>query len=73
MTKLTVAFRNFAAFFLQMRNVSNKSCRENQNTHFNVQQHFSDSRAVYGIMSKNMVERERDAANDEMVACCLLD
>jgi hypothetical protein len=62
-----------------MRNVSNKSCRENQNTHFNVQEQFSYSRAVYGIMSKNMVEterereRERDAANDEMVACCLLD
>ena len=41
-----------------MRNVSNKSCTENQNTHtFNY--FFSENFAVYEIMSKNMVEPER--------------
>jgi hypothetical protein len=43
-----------------MRNVLNKSYKENQNTHFmfnNVL--FPENRAVYEIMSKNVVEPER--------------
>jgi hypothetical protein len=40
-----------------MRNVSNKSCKENQNTNF-VLPFFSGNRAVYEIMSKNVVEPE---------------
>ena len=46
---------------LRMRNVSDKTCRENQNTHFI----FSNSPplphncAVYEIMGKNFVEPER--------------
>ena len=43
----------------RMRNVSNKSCRETQNTHFVFHKFFSENRAVYEIMSKNMVELER--------------
>jgi hypothetical protein len=41
-----------------MRNVSDKSCRENENT-FYVQKLFSENRAVYTIMRKNMVEPDR--------------
>jgi hypothetical protein len=41
-----------------MRNVSDKSCRENQNT-FQVQKLLSENRSVYEIMPKNMVETDR--------------
>jgi hypothetical protein len=44
---------------LRMRNVSNISCRENQNTHFKFCDFFSENHAVYEIMLKNMVESER--------------
>ena len=44
---------------LRMRNVSNKSCRENQNTHFMFGIFFFENRAVCEIMSKNMVKPER--------------
>ena len=37
---------------LRMRNVSDKSCRENQNTHFVFSNSFSENRAVYEIMGK---------------------
>jgi hypothetical protein len=44
---------------LQMRNVLDKICRENQNTHFMFSKFFfSANRAVYDIMSKNVVEPE---------------
>jgi len=44
-----------------MRNVSDKSCTENQNTHFVFINFFSppENRAVYEIMWKNIVERGR--------------
>ena len=46
-----------------MRNVLDKSCRENQNTHFMFSNFFfSENHAVYEIMSKNVVEPE--ATND---------
>jgi len=40
-----------------MRNISDKSCRENQNTHFvfNIF-FFFENRPVYGIMWKNVVD-----------------
>ena len=42
------------------RNVSEKSCRENQNTHFVFNKFFPPwNPAVYGIMWKNTVERGR--------------
>jgi hypothetical protein len=38
--------------FLTMRNVSGKSCRENQNTHFMFKNFFSKNCTVYEIMWK---------------------
>ena len=42
-----------------MRNVSNKSCRENQNTHFLSSNFSSENCVVCEIMSKFMMEPER--------------
>jgi len=42
-----------------VRNVSDKSCTENQNTHFKLNNFFSENRAIYEIMWKNVVERGR--------------
>jgi len=48
------------SFLLTMRNISEKKCRENQNT-FCVQYLFfpTENRAVYEIMWKNLVEPDR--------------
>jgi hypothetical protein len=46
-------------FLLRMRNVSEKICRENQNTLFVLSNFFLENRAVYEIMWKNTVERGR--------------
>jgi hypothetical protein len=43
---------------LRMRNVLDKSCRENQNTHFMINNFFFGNSAVYEIMWKNIVELE---------------
>jgi len=42
-----------------MRNVSDKSCRDNQNTHFMFSNFFFKNRVVYEIMWKNIVELSR--------------
>ena len=42
-----------------MRNVSDKSFREIQNTHFILNNFFSESRAFHKIMWKNMEEEDR--------------
>jgi hypothetical protein len=42
-----------------MRNVSDKSCRENQNTHFVFGNLFLENYAVFEIMWKNIVQRGR--------------
>ena len=48
------------SFLLRMRNVSDKSCRENQKTRFVCSDpFFSQNRAVYEIMWKNIIERGR--------------
>jgi hypothetical protein len=47
------------SFLLRIGNVSNKSCRENQNTHFTFNNVFFENRAVYEIMWKNAVESGR--------------
>jgi len=46
---------------LRMRNVLDKICRKNQNTHFLFSKVFfsSENRAVYEIMWVNMVKPER--------------
>jgi hypothetical protein len=42
----------------KMRNVLDESRRDNRNTHFMFSNFFSENRAVYEIMSKNMVKPE---------------
>jgi hypothetical protein len=44
---------------LRMRSVSDKSCRENQNTHFMFNNFFPKNRTGYEIMWKNMVDAHR--------------
>ena len=54
-----------------MRNVSDTICTENQNIHFILNTFFVvvENRAVYDMMSKNMIELERL----QMAARCMLD
>ena len=51
----------------RMRNVSDKSCREIQNTHFMFNNFFSENCAVYEIMWKNILQP------DTAHALCMLD
>jgi len=44
------------SFLLRTKNVSEKSCRENQNTHFVLHNFFFENRTVYEITWKNIVE-----------------
>jgi hypothetical protein len=44
------------SFLLSMRNVSDKSCRENQSTHFVFNRFFLENLCVYEVMWENMVE-----------------
>jgi hypothetical protein len=44
---------------LRVRNIPDKSCRDNQNTHLIFKIFFSENRAVYETMWRNMVESER--------------
>jgi len=46
------------SIFLIIRNVSDRSCRENRNTHFVFSDFFPENRVVY-VMWKNIVERGR--------------
>jgi hypothetical protein len=56
---------------LQMRNVSYKSCTENQNTHFIFSNFFSlENRAVYEIIWKNMVEPRKPQTVWSMRVVC---
>jgi len=52
-------FDHILLFLLRMRNVSDKLCRENQNTHFMFNIIFSENRAVHEIMWKNIVQLGR--------------
>jgi hypothetical protein len=47
------------SLLLRMRNVSDKSCTENQNTHFVSSNTFFENRAVYEIMWENTVQPDR--------------
>jgi hypothetical protein len=42
-----------------MRNISDKICRENKNTPFMFNKYFSENRAVFEILWKNIVELHR--------------
>jgi len=46
-------------FLLRMRNVSNRSCRENQSAHFIFSNFFSENRAFDEIMWKNILQPDR--------------
>jgi hypothetical protein len=56
---------------LGIRNVSDKSCRENQNTHFVFSIFFSEKRAVCGVMWENIVEGGRPQMTIQYGACAL--
>ena len=63
------------SFLPRMRNVSDKSCRENQNTNFVFSNSFSKIVPFFEKMwgKKNIVERGQ-ATNDNMAhAHCMLD
>jgi hypothetical protein len=47
------------SFLLTMRYISDKLCRENQNTQLIFNNFFSEIRALYQIMWKNMAEIDR--------------
>jgi hypothetical protein len=47
------------SFLLIMRNVSDKSCTENQNTHSVFNDHFIDKCDIYERKWKNIVQRGR--------------
>ena len=44
---------------LRMRNVADKSCNENQNTHLVINNFSSENRAIYEMVWKNLVELDR--------------
>jgi len=61
------------SFLITMRNVSDKSCTENQNTHFVFSNFPPENRAVYEIMWKKYCTAGR-ATDDNMAhAHCVLD
>ena len=51
-----------------MRNVSNESCRENQSTHFTVNNFFPENRAVSEIVSENMADTDRPQMTIQLCA-----
>jgi len=54
----------------RMRNVSDKSCRGNQNTRFMLNNVFVKNRAVYEIMWENIVEQGRKETIWRMRTAC---
>jgi hypothetical protein len=51
-------WRYLAKLFPEWEMFLDKSCRENQNTHFMFSTFFPENRTVYEVMSKNIVETE---------------
>ena len=56
---------------LRMRNVSDKSCTENQNTHFVFNFFFLGNRAVFEIAWKNIAQRDRPRVTAAHAHCML--
>ena len=48
-----------------MRNVLDKSCRENQNIHVTFNHFFPENLTIYEIMSKHLVQPERPQMTSE--------
>jgi hypothetical protein len=57
----------------KIKNVSKKSGRENQNTHFMFNNFFSENCAVYEIISKNILEWAQATDDNITRAHCMLD
>jgi len=55
---------------IRIRNVSDKSCSGNQNTHFMLNNVFVKNRAVYEIMWKNIVQWGRTQTKWSMHIAC---
>jgi len=54
---------------LRIRNVSDKRCRENQNTHFMFNFFSPESHALYEIMWKNTTEPDKPPMTVQYGAC----
>ena len=52
----TYIFYHVSPIFLRMRNISDKSCIENQNTHFVINNFFFENTTLSEIMWKNIAE-----------------
>jgi hypothetical protein len=62
MTRITGTLQEGLCTFmilLRMRNISDKNCREKQNTHFMSGKNYFENGTVYEIKCKNMVEPDR--------------
>ena len=72
--RATHFFTTSLSVLLIMRNVSDKSCRENQNTHFVFGKFFSKNRVVYEMTWKNTVEADSPQMTKWLmrIACCTL-
>ena len=55
---------------LRMRNASDKSCRQNQSTHFVFCNFFPENRAVYETVWKNAVQQYRPQTIRRMRTAC---
>jgi hypothetical protein len=56
-----------------MRNVSDKTCIENQNTHFVLNNPFPENRAAYEIMWKKSGRAGQTTDDNTAHAHCMLD
>ena len=56
-----------------MRKVTDRSCRENQNTHFMLNNFFFENRTVYEIKWENNVEPDRPQMTiwRMRISCCI--
>jgi hypothetical protein len=52
-------FLSYLDEFLLEGKIARQNCRENQNTHFMFNDTFSENRAVYEIMGRNIVVPDR--------------
>jgi len=57
------------SILLTMSNVLDKSCGENQNTCFMLENFSSENRAVYEIMWENVVQPDRTQYNTAHALC----
>jgi tRNA/tmRNA/rRNA uracil-C5-methylase (TrmA/RlmC/RlmD family) len=63
-----------SGFLLRMGNVTNKSCRESQSTHFVFSKFFAQNRAIYEKMLNDVLELGRPQMTIYAVrAHCMLD